>query len=361
MRHTLRWASIALVALIALGAVSYALARSDSSTSTQDRTDSAARREALSLWRGFSAQRKPRPLILTGQGRIEFPVSGFPNRADEAAFLTGRYRLRAALPTAPATSDGYQVLSAAAAYRSMRHPIPGHRARPHGRLTVRAVHFGHARFKTDRGRQLLPAWLFSFVGVRDPAKVLAVRSSAVFTSPRSRKLQDDASPYPDDGATIALDDRTITLSFQGAPAGSGPCEANYTIASTPNRDAVALTIIDHPGAAPAGHVCLDGAYARTATIRLVQPLGARALISSNYATVITVRKQNPKRLTVADAIKDPVRTERAALGRYCLPSRPGVQRGPPPPPPPAQGCRHAATRRLIPHRQANCPPAPATS
>ena len=71
------------------------------------------------------------------------------------------------------------MLSAAAAYAEISRPLPGHRARPHGRLTIRAVRFGHARFKTDRGQRRLPAWLFSFVGVAQPAKLLAVRAQSL--------------------------------------------------------------------------------------------------------------------------------------------------------------------------------------
>lgn len=324
MSHRIRWVSVALVVLIVLSAVGYAFARSNSAPATHRdiARQPAGSLKALALWRRFAAGARPRPLILTGQGRIEAPVGGFPSRADEAAFLTGRYRLQAHLPAAPAASDGYRVLSAAAAYRTIRHRIPGHRARPHGRLIIRAVRFGYARFKTDRGERRLPAWKFSFIGVLRPVRLLAVVPSSIFTAPDPRRLTDDDSPSPDRSATILRDDKTITVSFIGAAAGSKPCEASYSLAATADRDAVALAVVEHPAPAPPQTVCLLGGYERSATIHLARQLGPRALIAGENAAVISVVKQNPKRLTASVPGEG---VERAQLGSYCLPSSHGSE------------------------------------
>ena len=269
------------------------------------------------MWRHFAAHADPRPLILTGAGPLEKPAGGFPGRADEAAFLTGRYVLRARLPKAPASADGYRVLPASAAYATIRHRIPGHRARPHGQLVIGAVRLGHAGFGTDRGRRRLPVWRFSFARVHHPADLLAVRPSAVFTAPHPRPLSHNASPYPEDPATSSRDGRTLTISFIGAHAGSKPCDAAYSLIAAGDRNAVAMTIVSHPAPAPTNTTCPAVGYQRGATIHLARPLGPRALVSSNDGAVISVITQNPKRLTVTVAGEH---AERAQLGSYCLPT-----------------------------------------
>lgn len=274
---------------------------------------------ALARWRGFAAHANPRPVILTGEGSPRRPQGGFPSRADLAAFLTGRYTLRARLPRGPAVVDGYRVVSAGAAYRTLARRIPGHRARPHGRLTIRAVRPGHGVFPTDRGSRRLPAWQFFFAGIRHPAKVLAVTPAEVFAAPVPRQLTKDASPYPGSPVIASSDGRTLTVSFIGARAGSQPCDASYSVDHTGDRHAVAITVVEHPARipAPAHTICPAVGYPRSATIHLAAPLGPRALVSALSGTVITVRTENPKRLTIGVTGGD---TERAELGSYCLPA-----------------------------------------
>lgn len=87
-------------------------------------------------------------------------------------------------------------------------------------LIVRVV-LRNAMFLTDRGSMRLPAWSFYFHGVRNPAAVLALARRGVFDPPQARTFAQGVSPFEDDSATIANDDRTITIAFVGAPGGVG--------------------------------------------------------------------------------------------------------------------------------------------
>ena len=91
-------------------------------------------------------------------------------------------------------------------------------------LVVTSVGLGTGVFATDRGRRTLPAWLFSFQGVENPAQVLAVsprrssrhRNASSFSLRCWRvPLRSGAQPWP---GTIG---RSLSGS-PGHPRGPGP-------------------------------------------------------------------------------------------------------------------------------------------
>jgi len=122
--------------------------------------------------------RVPRPLVLVGPKVVD-PRTGFPDGPTKLAYIERAVDLPATLPPGPATADGYPVVSAAEAARSFMSG-PGKGPASGVRLVVTAIQLGTAEFDTDRGRQNLAAWQFSFQDVTDPALVLAVAPDRSF-------------------------------------------------------------------------------------------------------------------------------------------------------------------------------------
>jgi hypothetical protein len=141
-------------------------------------------------------------------------------------------------------------------------------------LNTTAVALGSGRFLTDRGWRILPAWLFSLAGVANPAKVLAVAPSAIYSVPVSRS---GAAPT-ELSVTVQPGGRRIVANFVGAAAGSGPCTASYALSIKESHQAVAVAVLAHPhgGSQP----CPLVGYSRHATVELHAPLGARVVIDA---------------------------------------------------------------------------------
>ncbi len=234
-------------------------------------------RAALTVWRTFPVHATPRPIVPLGEGIVLDPASGFHTGDQQLAYLEGRFSLGTALPG-----------GAAPAYRRLR----SNRRDEHAQvppLTITAVHLGTATFLTDRGRARLPAWKFSFRGVDAPASVLALEPPTVFTP---QPLHPFGPPGPgnsiEDSARADGSGRSITISFPGALAGTGPCEANYRASAVGDLRAVAFTIT--PIAAPvrSGQACPAIAVTRTVVLHLKRPLGARVLVSATDGGAVAV-------------------------------------------------------------------------
>jgi hypothetical protein len=248
---------------------------------------------ALRMWRTFPVQAKPRPIVLLRGENVLDPPSGFRTSEAKLAYIQGRFVLRAPLPTGPATTGGFRLMSAAAAYRSLA-PLgrPGLPEVPP--LVVTAVHLATATFMTDRGPVRLPTWQFSFQGVTDRASVLAVAAPEVFSTPPAHSF---GPPGPgnstEDSATMSASGTAITISFVGAHAGTAPCDASYTASAIADRRAVAFTITRIAAPVPVpptpSLVCLAIGYRRTAVLHLRRPLGARVLVSATDGGAIEVR------------------------------------------------------------------------
>jgi hypothetical protein len=250
----------------------------------------SAGRVALDLWRGFPVDARPRPIVALGEGVVVGPRTGFPDDTTKIAFEEGRFTLGTGLPRRSGTAGRGHILSAAGAYRLLRVAgrSSGIKVAP---LVVRSVRLGAATFLTDRGRQRLPAWQFSFRRVAKPALVLALPPPDVFKPPVLQQLGPTGPGNSiEDAARADRSGTSITISFVGAPPGNGPCDARYLANAVADRRAVAFTITAISPPASADTICTAIGYLRTVVLHLSTPLGKRVLISTSDAGAIPVTR-----------------------------------------------------------------------
>ncbi|HJQ02981.1 MAG TPA: hypothetical protein VJ851_15405 [Jatrophihabitans sp.] len=247
-------------------------------TVTADRTQ--AIEAALRLWSGFPAGSSPRPLVLAGPEIID-PTSGFRNGDDKEAYVYGNFTVATTLPGDSPTWHQQRLLTATQALADLSRrdlSTPPSKAT----LAITAARLGTATFATDRGQRTLPAWQFSFTGVRDVASVLAIAPSDRWPK---------VSPPPTDtgnlAASIAPGGDSVTLTFTGGPADPGPCQTNYQANPFQSGSAVLITITELPGDTTqstysADHplACNGMGYRRSVTIKLDPVLAGRVLIDS---------------------------------------------------------------------------------
>ncbi len=240
---------------------------------------------ALARWQSFPVSADPRPMVLIG-GMVLDPTSGFTTDADKQAYLAGQFELGAALPTAPPTVDGHTVIPAQAALDRLGENASGQQAGT--RLRIVKVKLTRAKFYTDRGPRLLPAWQFSLAGVADGVEVLAVAQSQVWPAAQleSTWLQEEAS--------VAADGRTLTYVFYASPGGPSPCGVDYAGRLAESRAAVVISVAEAPRASlssgSTGQACPALAVKRTVTVRLAEPLGNRVLLNPRAAPVAVVTR-----------------------------------------------------------------------
>jgi hypothetical protein len=240
-------------------------------------------RHALASWSRFPVRATPRPIVLIDGDDVSGPATGFSSGADKEAFLDGAIVAPATLPVAPASAAGGPAISAASALYILRHP-PGSGPAAATQLVVTNVAFGTGIFQTDRGDRQLPAWTFQFQGVNDPAQVLAVAPTRLFSAP----VADRGSTVG--AATLRSDGRTLTIEFVGSPPGNGPCDASYRISVAESRVAVAVgvrAVPSHRSASGAVACTLEG-YSRHLITVLSVPLGHRVVVDGTSALPVPV-------------------------------------------------------------------------
>lgn len=117
--------------------------------------------------------------------------------------LVDPFRLGVRLPRRLGSRSGYRLLGSDVAYEALRVAAedggPGATligVTPHP-VTIRSIRLGEVSFVTDRGRQRLPIWVFSFTGSKRSAAVLGVAHLFTFTSHRQ----------PVTGATVVRAER----------------------------------------------------------------------------------------------------------------------------------------------------------
>lgn len=243
---------------------------------------------ALGLWRTFPVDAKPRPIVPLGEGLVVDPETGFRTVAESIAYQDGHFALHARLPGFLVLFGSLRLVSAATALDRLRaHGV--HERDNFPPLAITAVRFGTATFVTDRGREALPAWRFYFRGASDPASVLAVAPPDVFMPPLLHRFTTPVPGAPPAAsATVNAPGTTITISFAGPPAGTGPCQANYRASAVGSRQAVAFTITSLAAPVAPGQACPALAVIRTVALHLERPLGARVLISAADGGAIEV-------------------------------------------------------------------------
>jgi hypothetical protein len=229
---------------------------------------------ALELWADFPVNASPRPLVLTGPAILD-PREGFPTGDAKLAYTDGEFDLKTTLPTGPSTVDGQPVDTAAQALAELR-SLGDSKHPERSPLQITEVTFGNGTFSTDRGTRSLPAWIFHFTNVVNPALVLAIPPTDRW--PLADMPKNNGS-Y--DSVSISRDGSQITLTFIGAEAGTGPCQAEYTADIKESATAVLISPpreLPHSGRDP-GQCDLRG-FDRTVTLTLRSPLGNRVVVNS---------------------------------------------------------------------------------
>lgn len=144
-------------------------------------------------------------------------------------------------------------------------------------LRVTAARLTTAPINTDRGEATAPVWEFTLAGTAVRVAVVAVDlAGAIEVTPPPWDPYNPPGGVWIEGATLAADGRTLTVSFTGAKEGDGPCAASYTARAVESGHAAAIIVDEHrnrPGAA-----CTGEGYQRTATLVLSHPLGDRAVL-----------------------------------------------------------------------------------
>jgi hypothetical protein len=221
--------------------------------------------DALRLWAAFPVAALRRPLVLAGRTVRE--IGGFDSGEAKVAYLEGAI-------------DGVERLSPGVVDAMCPQRSPTTTGL---RLRVTAVRFSNARFLTDRGDQNLPVWEVALSHFDGVVTVLDPQVAAQAWRPPGQ----DSTIEAGSGMTAALheDGRTLTLSFMGTPR----AYADYPYAEVHESDTAALVkpvAVDRPEVTG-----LRLAYAeyREVTATLVQPLGARVLVTSGGMPVPVTR------------------------------------------------------------------------
>jgi hypothetical protein len=241
----------------------------------------------LQPWAAFPIDASPRPIVLI-IGPILDPLGGFRDGQSKEAYMGGLFNRPQQLPTGPASSQGYPVISADSAVALLQSPShsqtpPAIASTAATRLTITSARFGEGSFLTDRGWKSMPAWLFSLAGVDGVVSVLAVAPFAQWL-PSGWSLVGHPG-RPDIGARIADDHRTLILGFTGAQSEKGPCGESYTLKLTESATAVLVTVIRHHNDSGTVACTLVG-YPRSASAVLGAPLGHRVVIEGFDGGVI---------------------------------------------------------------------------
>ncbi len=271
-----RRAMAALGSALLLSAIVFVPGMADAST-TKGTVVSVDLAQALHKWSHFPAATSPRPLIPL-EGYVLGPEDGFPDDSSKTAFLNGDITAPARWPASPKSSGGFPIIAASKAFKTLTasHSVLG--SPPP--LTTTGVTLGSGLFLTDRGWRVLPAWLFSLSGVQNPAKVLAVGSSDIYSAPVTR----DGESLAQLSVTVSPGGRHIVANIVGSPAGTGPCTASYTLSIRESTRAVAIAVVPHPhgsGAQGGGLVaCAGVGYPRHVSAELNAPLGIRVVVDA---------------------------------------------------------------------------------
>lgn len=246
---------------------------------------------ALAAWSHFPVHASSRPLVLIDGDTVNAPAFGFPNDATALAYENGTYTAPWRFPTRPRSAAGFPIVRARSAFSILKDAAtPGPSAAVP--LVVTRVTLGAAVFETDRGRRTLPAWLFAFQGVENPAQVLAVSPRRIFAPPRRILVQaPELESSPTAGsATLASNHRTLTVGFAGAPEGTGPCQSTYSLSVGASRTAVAVVV--HAVTHYKGDAgCLLQASFNRLTTTLAAPLGNRVVVDADSLTAVPVQSQ----------------------------------------------------------------------
>jgi hypothetical protein len=221
------------------------------------------------------------------EGYILGPELGFADDNSKIAFENGKITPPNGRPVTPNSLMGFKIIGAPAAFRILTTPT-GNILGTSPPLETTGVQLGSGLFLTDRGWQVLPAWLFSFSGVQNPAKVLAVGPSEIYSVPVAR----DDVPPTQLSVTQSDGGRPIVANIIGAPAGTGPWTASYTLSIKESKQAVAVVVVSHSHACGKVARSLVG-YPRHTAAELKAPLGARVVVDAKSERAVAATRSSP--------------------------------------------------------------------
>ena len=222
----------------------------------------------------------PRPLLLVG-GDEQTATSeewGFDGNSDaKLAFMDGMVDPPSSFPAGPQVEDGFTPLTVAQAFAELTaHPGRGATPPPGTQVHTTAVALGSAGFDTDRGLRQLPAWGFTFDAATGSLDVLAVAPASIYPDPAPLSAPSGVKSPGD--VRLGPDGRTLVVDTAGAPPGTGPCDARYSLQSAASSTAVAIAVDVQPNPIPSNVGCPLVAVGVQLTVVLATPLGARVLI-----------------------------------------------------------------------------------
>lgn len=187
------------------------------------------------------------------------------------------------------TSATFPLLSAAAALDLVRSTATGGclgcDSTP-APLRVTGATLTTVSIGTSRGPAVVPAWSFSLEGSAVRITRIAVAPTVVVVAPTWDPNHPAVGMWID-GAALAADGVTLTVSFVGAPRpASQGCGADYTAEGVESDLAVVAIVYTHANPIPGS--CTAEGMTRTATLTLASALGSRAVLQVLDGTPVPV-------------------------------------------------------------------------
>lgn len=155
-------------------------------------------------------------------------------------------------------------------------------------LEVTAAKLVTGQVQSTRGVATVPLWAFTIAGTKVLVTRIAIEHAVKVVPPP----WDGSNPpvgLAIGSAQIASDDRTLTVSFTGAPDdASKPCGEDYTAEAVESD--LAVVVIIHVHRNPTLGACSAVGAFRTATVALANGLGARAVLEVQQGLPVTVTR-----------------------------------------------------------------------
>ena len=139
---------------------------------------------------------------------------------------------------------------------------------------------------TSRGPANAPIWVYSIAGTAVKVTRVAVDKS-VTVDPPPWNANDPPEGLSIESATGSADSKRLTVTFTGAPDGADKrCGADYTTEAVESDLAIVVIIVIHANPAPGA--CSAVGAVRTATVKLADVLGERAVLEIKQGLPVSV-------------------------------------------------------------------------
>ena len=242
---------------------------------------------ALAKWTDFPVNANPRPIIWFGGIAEKIGEGQFNSNDAKVAWLCHKFVLASGVQLTSTGSSPASVRwtsGVGAAYPrtiGSKDAFAQVMARPGGDstmcgssrpFTITTASLGTGDFSTDRGEAAMTAWVFDIPEINSSIAYPALDPSVYWGG---KATTSDGQGI---GARVSADGKTLTIALTGGPE-RGACGIDYTAAAAESSTAVAVAIKAYPHDTTA--VCDLVGYARTVTVVLNAPLGARVLLDEH--------------------------------------------------------------------------------